>query len=291
MGCASHSRRPRVTLSTAALNTATLQDLVGRVNSSSALINTLNATVDIQASTGGARVGKITEYQEIRGYILARKPGWLRMVGLFPVLRNRAFDMVSDGFRFKLSIPSKNRFIVGSNEIAQPSQQPLENLRPQHIYDSLLLRPIDPESDIAVLEQENRTITIPNSKTTVVQPEYVLDIVSRGVKGWFLSRKLYFSRTDLEPYRQVVFDQNGSIATDARYEDFQNYEGVEFPSHIRIRRPQEQYSVDLSILKLTANSALTDEQFVLNQPPGAEVVQLESGGTNRASAPPSGQAQ
>jgi hypothetical protein len=291
MGCASHSRRPRVTLSTAALNTATLQDLVGRVNSSSALINTLNATVDIQASTGGARVGKITEYQEIRGYILARKPGWLRMVGLFPVLRNRAFDMVSDGFRFKLSIPSKNRFIVGSNEIAQPSQQPLENLRPQHIYDSLLLRPIDPESDIAVLEQENRTITIPNSKTTVVQPEYVLDIVSRGVKGWFLSRKLYFSRTDLEPYRQVVFDQNGSIATDARYENFQNYEGVEFPSHIRIRRPQEQYSVDLSILKLTANSALTDEQFVLNQPPGAEVVQLESGGTNRASAPPSGQAQ
>jgi hypothetical protein len=291
MGCASHSRRPRVTLSTAALSTATLQDLVGRVNSSSALINTLNATVDIQASTGGARVGKITEYQEIRGYILARKPGWLRMVGLFPVLRNRAFDMVSDGFRFKLSIPSKNRFIVGSNEIAQPSQQPLENLRPQHIYDSLLLRPIDPESDIAVLEQENRTITIPNSKTTVVQPEYVLDIVSRGVKGWFLSRKLYFSRTDLEPYRQVVFDQNGSIATDARYENFQNYEGVEFPSHIRIRRPQEQYSVDLSILKLTANSALTDEQFVLNQPPGAEVVQLESGGTNRASAPPSGQAQ
>ena len=63
---------------------------------------------------GGEEEGKVTDYQEIMGYILVRKPDMLRMIGLFPIVRNKAFDMVSDGTRFKLSIPAKNKFYVGS---------------------------------------------------------------------------------------------------------------------------------------------------------------------------------
>ena len=72
---------------------------------------------------GGEKKGKVTDYQEIRGYILVRKPDMLRMIGLFPIVRNTAFDMVSDGDRFKLSVPAKNKFYVGSAEVTQAFEQ------------------------------------------------------------------------------------------------------------------------------------------------------------------------
>src|SRR5207248_7873505 len=110
------------------------------------------ATVDIDTAVGGAKKGKITEYEQIRGYVLARKPALLRMIGLLPIIRETAFDMVSDGREFKLSIPPKNRFVIGRNDVVAPNpQQPLESLRPQVIYDALLLRAIEP-NEIAVLE-------------------------------------------------------------------------------------------------------------------------------------------
>ena len=77
----------------------------------------LQATVDIDTSVGGVKKGKVTDYQQIRGYILARKPNMLRMIGLMPIVRNHAFDMVSDGRDFKLWIPPRNRFVVGRNDI------------------------------------------------------------------------------------------------------------------------------------------------------------------------------
>ena len=144
-GCLFRSRKVERNISTAPLKAATQEELIRYVNSQATKIQTLQATVDIDTSVGGVKKGKVTDYQQIRGYILARKPAMLRMIGLMPIVRNRAFDMVSDGRYFKLWIPPKNRFVVGRNDIETHNpQQPLENLRPQHIYDALLLREVDP---------------------------------------------------------------------------------------------------------------------------------------------------
>ncbi|MGH9524550.1 MAG: DUF4292 domain-containing protein, partial [Terriglobales bacterium] len=234
-------------------------------------------TVDITASTGGSAKGKITEYQQIKGYILARKPNMLRMIGLFPIVRNRAFDMVSDGNQFKLWLPSQNKFIVGQNDvIIRNPKQPLENLRPQFIYESLLIPPIDPKTEVAVLEQSNQRLTNAKSHKEELQPEYRIDVIKHEGNTWLLSRKIFINRTNLEPYRQVIYDKNGAVATDASYYEFKEYNGVSFPSEIRIFRPQEEYSVTLDIDKLTANEPLKDEQFALAQPAGAQVVRLSN---------------
>src|SRR5271170_3758378 len=116
-GCLFRTRVVEPRTSTAKLQTSTKQELVARINQEATGIKTLNATVDIDTSVGGEKKGKITEYQEIRGYILVRKPDMLRMIGLFPIVRNTAFDMVSDGNRFKLSIPAKSKFYVGHNNV------------------------------------------------------------------------------------------------------------------------------------------------------------------------------
>lgn len=283
-GCLFRSHRASVLLSNAPLKSATLPELIAEINSEAAKVQTLNATVDIAASTGGSRKGKITEYQEIKGYILVRKPEMLRMIGLMPIVRNRAFDMVSNGETFKLWVPPKNKFIVGSNNVIRPSKQPLENLRPQHIYDALLLRPVDMHNEIAVLEQNNQKVQDPKTKKDILQPDYIVDVIARGDQGgWYLSRRITFSRVDLQPVRQRVYDKYGYVATDATYENFKDYNGVTFPSAIHIWRPQEEYSVTLIIEKLVANQPLTNEQFVLNQPPGSQLVQLGSATPSTAS--------
>ena len=141
------------TYSKAPLKESTQSGLIDSINQQGAKIQSLQATVDIDTSVGGAKKGHVTDYKEIRGYVLARKPAMLHMIGLLPIVRTTAFDMVSDGQEFKLWIPPKNRFVMGNNDVeTRNADQPMESIRPQDIYDALLIRPVDPEHEIAVLE-------------------------------------------------------------------------------------------------------------------------------------------
>ncbi len=274
-GCLFRSRRVERQVSTAPLKSATQAELIDYVNTQAAKIQSLQATVDIDTSVGGVKKGKVTDYQQIRGYILVRKPAMLRMIGLMPIVRNRAFDMVSDGRDFKLWIPPRNRFVVGRNDIETHNvAQPMENLRPQHIYDALILREIDPEKEIAVMENSFEIVTDAKHHQ-VQQADYEMEVIRKGEHGWFLSRKIIFSRTDLLPHRELVYDQMGNLATDSRYENYKDYDGLNFPSQIEIWRPQEEYDITLTIVKLQLNEPLPDDKFVLQQPDGAQVVPLD----------------
>src|SRR5947208_10489411 len=204
----SHKVQPRE-VSKATLKTATQAELIEYVNTQAARVQSMQATVDIDTSVGGVKKGKVTDYKQIRGYVLARKPAMLRMIGLLPIVRNRAFDMVSDGQIFKLWIPPKNRFVIGRNDIETHNiQQPLENLRPQHIYDALLLPEIDQKNEIAVLEGATQAVTDPKTKKPLEQANYVLNVIRHDPDGrWILSRKIFFDRVNLSPYRQIVYDK------------------------------------------------------------------------------------
>ena len=283
-GCLLRTRPVVQHASMGPLKSATQVELVEYVNTQANKIQTMQATVDIDTTVGGAKKGKITDYQQIRGYVLARKPTMLRMIGLMPLVRNRAFDMVSNGQTFKLWIPPKNKFMVGKNDAeTHNSKQPMENLRPQHIYDALLLREVDsdPLKEITFLESETQTVTDVDGHK-IEQPDYVLNVIRKGDNGWFLSRKIMFSRTDLLPYRQVIYDPSGEIATDARYGEYKEQDAQLFPSKIRILRPQDEYDITLHVLKLQLNGPLPDDKFDLQQPDGAQVVQVGKPQANEA---------
>jgi outer membrane lipoprotein-sorting protein len=276
-GCLFRTHKVEQHISSAPLKTATRNQLVNWVNEKSNRVQTMNATVDIAADVGGSKKGKVTEYQEIRGYILMRRPDMLRMIGLMPIVRNRAFDMVSNGQSFELWIPPKNKFYVGNNnEPAVPSANALENLRPKVIYDALLLHPINGPDQIAVLESGLETVTDKKTKKTVQQPDYELLVIQRGVDGWYLARKYVFDRADLLLDRQIIFDQNGNVATDVRYADVKDYGGIKFPSTLQINRPQEEYEITIGIVKATFNQPVTDEQFSLTRPPGSQLIRLNN---------------
>lgn len=274
-GCLFRTRRVEDQYSKTPLKEASQQDLIDSINEEAAGIRSLKATVDIDSSSGGIKKGTETQYKEIRGYVLARKPDSLHMIGLMPFVRTTAFDMVSDGEDFKLWIPPKNKFVIGENRVATPSSdQPMENIRPQNIYEALLIRRIDPETEIAV--RENGYEILHDAKGhRILQDDYELIIIRKQGTGGKLERKIVFGRTDLKPHRQFIYDEDGKLVTDARYAEYKDFNGANFASRIEIYRPQEEYDITLHMLKVDINTPLRDDQFVLEQPAGAQVVHLD----------------
>src|SRR5437868_9433853 len=193
-GCLVHTRtldKRQVNISN--LLVADLPQLAERINSEARKIHSLSATVEIATSLGGSKKGKVTDIQQIKGYILEKDPDMLHVIGLLPIVRSRAFDMVSDGKTFKLSIPPMNKFIEGpAGDSPQPSANTLENLRPHVFFDSLLLHEIGP-NDVAVLEQSTDVVADSrNKKKSWEVPDYVIDVIQRDGDWWRLERKITF---------------------------------------------------------------------------------------------------
>jgi hypothetical protein len=264
-------------MSTATLRDATLEQLVETINSNGSKLQSLNANVDIAVSTGGEKKGKVTDYRTFSGYVLVRKPEMLRMIGLVPVVRNRMFDMVSDGKTFELSIPPKNKFYVGSAQkpAGKVSTETIENLRPQDIFDALLLKPIDPQNEVAVLEQSTEMVKDPKTHKDAIQPDYIVVVIRKGDRGYYLSRKIVFSRTDLLPHEQWIYSQEGLLVTFAHYDNFVDHAGIMLPAAIEIQRPVEEYAITLTVTKATVNVALRDDQFTLQQPAGSQLINVD----------------
>jgi len=284
-GCLFRTRPVEDQYSKAPLQESTQQGLIDSLDQHAAAIQTLKATVDIDSAAGGIKRGTQTQYKEIRGFVLARKPGELHMQGLMPFVRTLAFDMVSDGQDFKLWIPPKNKFVIGQNQVMVPSSEPLENIRPQNIYEALLIKPIDPQTEIAVREDGYQTLHDAKGHR-ILQDDYVLTVINTSGQAPRLARKIIFDRTDLKPIEQVIYSEDGKIATDAKYADYKDYGSVSFPSRIEIYRPQEEVDITLNMLKVDINPPLKDEQFVLEQPAGAQVLHLDRPQSTLVVVPP-----
>jgi outer membrane lipoprotein-sorting protein len=240
------------------LLTVSKQALVEAVARTYNAIRDFNATVNLTPALGSAEKSKITEYKEVRGYILFRKPSSIRMIGLYPVVRTTAFDMASDGVRFSLYIPSKNRFVVGRNDAQEVSANKLENLRPQHFLEGMQIRPI-----------EDSTRVLLENFTDEDNAFYILHELQEKSGQLLLRRTIWFERTNLTIVRQIAFDDSGDILSDARYDEWRSFDNVLFPRHVVIDRPREEYGVIVDIVKMDINKGLKDDQFALAQPEGS----------------------
>jgi outer membrane lipoprotein-sorting protein len=222
-------------------------------------VRDFNATVDMVPAVGSAEKSQITEFKDVRAFILFRKPAFIRVIGLYPVVRSKAFDMASDGTDFRLYLPGKNSFIAGRNEIVAPSKNKLENLRPEHILNALLVRPVDTVNYKILME----------NLTDEDNASYILHEIRETPDGQLhLQRTIWFNRVNLQLARQLIFDADGNILSDARYAQWKAYDNVPFPKHIEINRPRDEYGVVIDIVKMDINKGVSDDKFVLDQPEG-----------------------
>jgi hypothetical protein len=250
-------RQPRAT---------TRDDLIQRIHKASDPLDSFTMRANLAPSAGNPDTGVITRYASIGAYILYQHPNHLRVTGQDPVMSSTLFDMVSTGKQFRLSMPRKNRFVVGNNDAPPTTGNPLENLRPAAILAALILNPPDPESETTLLEESVRE----------GKPVYALLIARANANGYRVVRSVYFDAYTLEIVGQRTFDSSGRIAGDATYSNWKDYGRTPFPSNINIKGPQDTYEVALAVVSLRVNpSDLTAQKFVLEQPAGSELRKVE----------------
>jgi hypothetical protein len=271
-GCLTHIRTVPKTRPAEVVRNATLDQLLAQVDARFNQIQSLNATVEIVASTGGARQGQIKVYTSVDGYIFLRKPEDLRVLLRVPVLGSQALDMVSDGKTWKLWIPPQHKAMTGTGDTPDPSQHGLESLRPKVIFDSVMVRGLAPDQ-IVDLTQDSRIIPDPKDKKQLVEePDYELSILEppQGKTAHTL-RVIHIGRSNLLPYQQDIYDQYGNVVTQAFYSNYQYFGNIPFPMKVEIKRPQDQYGLVITFTKLTLNQKLDDDQFELKFPEGVTV--------------------
>jgi hypothetical protein len=247
---------------------ATREDLLDRYNALAHNLQSLDATVDLKPYAGSAYSGVITEYHDVKAFLLASRPYNIRMIGQVPVIGKTVFDMASNGQDFEVSIPSKNKFLVGPVSLNRPSAKPIENLRPQHLVDALLWPEVRKE-EIVLLEEYNDESA----------RYYVLDVLRGGYQSEIL-RKIWFDRADLHLARLESFGPKGALLSDVRYTDWQPVSAtssdLNYPRTIRFDRPRDEYRLDLTVTKVSLNQQLVADRFTLAPPTGADVVQLSN---------------
>jgi len=247
--------------------TATRAQLIEKYNNQASAITSLNATVTMKFSAGSAYTGVIDQYHEIKGFILAQKPSNIRVIGQAPVIGKDIFDMESDGETFHIFIPSKNQFLMGSAKLERPSAKPIENLRPQHLVDSIFWQPIPAASPI-LFEEANEG----NSRF------YVLTVVrhaaTEGSSDLEIAEKIWFDRANLKISRIETYDAGGKLGSDIHYSDWEPVGAAEYPRQISLNRPASDYDLQIGITKLTVNEPIDAGRFHLEQPPGTQLVRV-----------------
>ncbi len=276
-GCFSSVRRvPKVQAQApGSFRTADVGTLEKELSERDAAIKTLNASVLITASTGGAKTGSVKTYTSFQGYIFVQQPRALRVLLKLPVLGSKAMDMVSDGKTFTLVIPPRNRAIVGANEVTTPSKNGLENLRPGVFLDSLLVPGVSSDEYVVLTESTRVLAPARGRKDAVEEPDYDLAVLRvQSGNMLHLKRIVHFSRLSLLPFQQDVYDEQGQIVTQALYENYEPADPEAFPRLITIRRPLDQYELKIEVTKLTLNQVFESDQFELKIPAGVKVEQM-----------------
>jgi hypothetical protein len=261
------------------------EELLEKYNATAHAVQTLNATVELKPIAGSKYSGIIEEYHEVKAFLLAERPAYIRMIGQAPVIGTTVFDMASDIQTFRVSIPSKNKFLEGPVAVERSSSKPIENLRPQHLLDALLWPEIRKEETV-LFEEFNEE----------AGRYYVLTVLRGGYQTEIL-RKIWFDRTDLEVSRLQSFGPRGILLSDTHFSNWQTVNAPstttgggatgasgtvpEFPRSILIERPHDDYRLELQITKITVNEDIPLDRFKLEQPAGSELIHVGEGSDDK----------
>jgi hypothetical protein len=283
----------------------TTDELINRINAYSEITTFSAQAENVVVRNYFTGVGtKADQFPAASGLIRFQRPENTRMRVTF--LGKKIADMVSDGQEFRLAIfypDDKRRFIYGSNlkdiermnveEIQEKDARLKEaggliNMRPQHITDSFLIKPITPNARNDVFREEVRQVerdARPGKKNRMVERTYyVVYVLEHGEGGQVrLRRKFWFDRTmpDSPLVRQQTFETaDGRLASDVTYLDWFNVPNAnrKLPGRVIIDRRSDGYQLEIELEKDTVeiNAELPDPTFKLENTERLEELNLDA---------------
>lgn len=258
-------------------------------------VRSIRGKVDIEfQDTSFAETGIAEKYRTAEGSVILQRPGqvYLTINGPFAI---DIAQMTSDGERFRVAVLQGNekykRFVRGTNNAVYPTLEvndteaggdpkkmtekravsALSNLRPQHLTDALLVRPVQPrdqsgfvyaQSEFYQEEADTRPRAVKDAR--VVRGYYLLDELAPGGEGGArLARRFWFDRVGgIRLARLQTFDDKGMLVTDVSYGEQKNFgEGgrVMLPARVELTRPHDRYKLNLTYQ--SPESVIIDRQY------------------------------
>lgn len=257
------------------MSEASRDRLLQEVNRLSA-VESIHGKVDIQfEDTSFATSGIADQYRLADGDITLQRPGKIYLVIQFTFVD--IAQMASDGEHFRVAVlkgeEKYKRFVKGTNSVVYPKLETeesasasdqrksekqtvsaLSNLRPQHLTDAFMIRPVDRNlvyvrSEFFQEEPDARRQAKKGAR--VMRPYYLLEEVSVPTDGEArISRRFWFDRVSgIRLARVQSYDDKGLLVTDVSYSNERPLGSgatASLPSRIEITRPQDQYKLNIT---------------------------------------------
>jgi len=290
---------------------ASRSDLVREVNRLAA-VKSIHGKLDIQfEDTSFASVGIAEKYRQVDGNLTLQRPGGIYLTLQFTIVE--IAQMASDGQHFAVAVLQGDeryrRFVKGTNNANYPkldhTDEPatgnkkqqkgeketvnaLSNLRPQHLTDAFLIRPIDSNAGVIYSQSEffqEEPDTRPQKKgSRVMRGYYLLEELSEPKNGETqVLRRFWFDRVDrVRLARLQTFDSQGQITTDVSYFDEKPIGATEtalMPTRIELTRPKDQYKLSLAYqdpASVELNREYPPQAFILQNKWGLPEVDLDA---------------
>ena len=257
-----------------------------RVVNSLAAARSIHGKVDIQfEDTSFATSGIAEKYRTADGSITLQRPANVYLDVQGPLAIGDIAQMTSDGEHFRIAVlkgdEKYHRFVRGTNNAVYPkldmdgtsnptansnkkgkanseaqTVNALSNLRPQHLTDALLIRPIDAHATgITYVQSEffqsEKDPTKPESNKRIVRGYYFLEELQIAADGTGrLLRRFWFDRVNgIRLARLQTFDDHAALVTDITYGELKKFgaggEAV-LPGQVGITRPQDHYKITIT---------------------------------------------
>lgn len=265
------------------LSEANASELISVVNKLVG-VRSIRGRVDIQfEDTSFATSGIAEKYRTADGSILIERPGKVYLAIQGPLAIDIA-QMSSDGELFRIAIlkgdEKYRRFVKGTNSAVYPkldmdeapvavadkkakstseakTVSALSNLRPQHLTEALLIRPVDGHASGVLYAQSEffeseKDPSKSDSNKRVVRGYYLLDELQPGADNSArLLRRFWFDRVGgIRLARLQSFDEKGVLVNDVTYGPLMKFgaegEGPQMPAKISLTRPQDHYKITIT---------------------------------------------
>lgn len=275
-------------------------------------VKSIHGKVDIQfEDTSFASSGIADQYRLVDGTITLQRPAQIYLIIQFTFVD--IAQMASDGEHFRVAVLKGDdkfkRFVKGTNsadygkfdvdgDAAQQSDKQrteketvsaLSNLRPQHLTDAFMIRPIESNSSLVYAQSEffNEEPDIrPQAKkdARIMRGYYLLEEFSTATAGDVkLVRRFWFDRVGgIRLARVQSYDDKGQLITDVSYANEKSLGSgptASLPSRVEITRPQDQYKLSITYqdsASVELNRDYPPRAFVLENKWGLPEVDLDA---------------
>jgi hypothetical protein len=263
-------------------------------------VKSIYGKIDIQfEDTSFASSGVADQYRLVDGTIILQRPAKIYLAIQFTFVD--IAQMASDGQHFRVAVlkgeDRYKRFVKGTNSAVYPKLEAepvsavvkgdkqksqketvnaLSNLRPQHLTDAFMIRPIEPNNSLIYAQSEffheepdNRRQAKKGAR--IMRGYYLLEEFSQPNAGDAkLLRRFWLDRVGgIRLARVQTYDDRGLLVTDVSYYNEKTLGSTataSLPSRIEITRPQDQYKLSISYqdsASVEVNREFDPKAFVL----------------------------